>query len=73
VVLQKNFLKIDKPSMNLTKRRGKGPKLIKLEMKKGIAQQIPMKSKGSLGNTSKIYININWKNLEVMFKLLDWI
>jgi hypothetical protein len=34
---------------------------MKLEVKRGISKQIPMKSRGSLGNTSKTYTQINWK------------
>jgi hypothetical protein len=34
---------------------------MKLEMKKGISQQIPMKSRVSSGNILKIYSQINWK------------
>jgi hypothetical protein len=52
--------KIDKPLAKLTKRE-RIPKLRKLEMKKGILQQISLTFRGSLGNISKTYILINWK------------
>jgi hypothetical protein len=35
------------------------PKIIKLEMKRGILKQIPIKSRGSLENILKTYIPIN--------------
>jgi hypothetical protein len=38
-----------------------GPKLIKLKMKKGTLQQIPMESRGLLGNILRSYLKINWK------------
>jgi hypothetical protein len=39
----------------------RGCKLITLDMKSGILQQIPMKSRGSFGSILKTYILINWK------------
>jgi hypothetical protein len=33
---------------------------IELEMQRGILHKIPVKSRGSLGNTLKAYIQINW-------------
>jgi hypothetical protein len=36
-------------------------KLIKLKLRKRILQQMPLKSRGSLGNILKTYIPINWK------------
>jgi hypothetical protein len=54
--------KIDETVASLTrKRRRKRPKLVKLEVKKGISQQIVIKSKVLSGNTLKTYIQINWK------------
>jgi hypothetical protein len=40
---------------------GKKQKLIKLDTKKWMSKQTPMKSRGSLGNISKGYMQINWK------------
>jgi hypothetical protein len=39
----------------------KESKSIKLETGKGLSQQIPMKFRGSLWNTLKNYILVNWK------------
>jgi hypothetical protein len=49
---------IDKPLAKLTKRKGKRSKLIKLKRREETSQ-IPMKFRGSLGNTLKTYIPIN--------------
>jgi hypothetical protein len=40
-------------------------------MKKGLSQQIPMKPKGSLGNTSKNLYSNKFKNLEAIDKFID--
>jgi hypothetical protein len=53
--------KIGKLQPNEQKETGKRPKLIKIEMKKGILQQIPMKFRVLQGNILKIYILIIWK------------
>jgi hypothetical protein len=45
--------KQDQQNLNYTKERGRRPKLTKFEIKKGIAQQIPMMSRGSLGTLQK--------------------
>jgi hypothetical protein len=42
-----------------------------LEMKRGILQQIPLKSREWLGNILINYMKINWENLEEMDKFLD--
>jgi hypothetical protein len=47
--LFENVKKTDKPLDKLTKERGRRPKLIKLEMKKGIHQQILIIFRVSLG------------------------
>jgi hypothetical protein len=52
------MIKSDKTLAKLIKER---PKFIKLEMKKGIWQQIPKKSKISLGNMLRFHIPVNWK------------
>jgi hypothetical protein len=52
---------IDKLLDNLSKMRREKTQINKLEMKKGKSQQIPRKSKESLGITLKTYIQINWK------------
>jgi hypothetical protein len=49
--------KIDKHLVNLTRKRREKT----VGMKKGISQQIPMKSRGSRRNILKTYIQINWK------------
>jgi hypothetical protein len=51
---------IDKPLAKLTKRREK-MKIIKIRDEKEVSQQIPMKFRGSLRNTLKTHILINWK------------
>jgi hypothetical protein len=51
----KKINKIDKPLINLTRRKREKTQVIKLEIKKGISRQIPMKSRRSLGNTLKTY------------------
>jgi hypothetical protein len=48
---------VDKPLAKLRKRKRR-PKLIKLETKRGIPQQIPLKSRESLGNIFKTYISM---------------
>jgi hypothetical protein len=53
--------KIGKPLANLTRRKKEKTQINKLEIRKGISQDITMKYRGSLGNTSKTYIQINWK------------
>jgi hypothetical protein len=55
--LSEKINKTDKLFAKLTKERR--PKLINLETNKGTLQQIPMKSRGSLGNIVKIYIPIS--------------
>jgi hypothetical protein len=52
---------------NLTKRRMKRPKLIKLEMKKWISQQIPMTSQRPLEYTCKTCTQIIGKLEEINF------
>jgi hypothetical protein len=54
--------KIDNPLANLTKVKREKSQVKKSEMKKGISPQTPMKSRRSLGNTSKTYIQINLRN-----------
>jgi hypothetical protein len=39
----------------------KESKLRKLEIRRGILQQIPMNCRGSLGNVLETYIPIHWK------------
>jgi hypothetical protein len=39
----------------------KRPKLIKLKMQKRKSQQIAVKPRGSLGNSLKTLIQVNWK------------
>jgi hypothetical protein len=48
------------PLVILTRRREK-TQINKIRDVKGDSQQIPMKSRGSLGNNSESYIQINWK------------
>jgi hypothetical protein len=50
---------IGKPLAKLTKREK--TQLIKLEMKKGVLQQIATKFTGLSGDILKTYIPINWK------------
>jgi hypothetical protein len=50
--------KVVKPPAKPKERWGR-PKLIKLDVRKGILYQILMKFRGSLGNTSKTCILIN--------------
>jgi hypothetical protein len=53
--------KINKIVKGLTKlaKRKRRSKLVKLEVKRGIVQQIPLKCRRSLGNILKIYISIS--------------
>jgi hypothetical protein len=45
-----NIHKIDKSLANLTRRREK-TQINKIRDEKGVSQEIPLKSRGSLGNT----------------------
>jgi hypothetical protein len=63
--------KIDKPLTKLTKRKKRKTKINKIIDEKGVSQQIQLKSKESLGNTSINCILINWKNLDEMEIFLD--
>jgi hypothetical protein len=58
---QKKINKIDEPLANLTKLRREKIQINKIITKKRISQQTPMKFRGSLENTLKTYIQINWK------------
>jgi hypothetical protein len=49
---------IDQPLAKLTKRERK-LKLVKLEMKRGILQQLPLKSKGLISRICKELKNLN--------------
>jgi hypothetical protein len=53
--------KIDKPLANLTRQRSENSYIYKIKDEKGTSPQIPKKSKGSLGNTLKTYMQVNWK------------
>jgi hypothetical protein len=53
--------KIDKPLAKPIKKKERRFKLIKLEMKRGILQQILPKFRGSLGNILKTYILVSQK------------
>jgi hypothetical protein len=52
---------IDKHLAKPTKSKRERLKIIKLKMKGGALQQIPMTTRGSLGNILKSYIPVNWK------------
>jgi hypothetical protein len=47
--------------VKLTKTRRKKTLINKIADEMGTSQQVPMKFRGSLGNTLKTYIAINWK------------
>jgi hypothetical protein len=57
----KNINKIGKTLANLSRRRKQKIQINKIRDKKGNFTTNTIKSRGSLGNTSKICTQINWK------------